>query len=159
MQGPEYLVSCITWIQGGRGATAMIKGTFQRDFWHLGFFSSLKPALATDQWVKYFRFWLIFRRVIQTLMSKKVTCKEWYHGEKDSPGYNTPGSHVLADFLLTRRGMRDTPGRLTCWGIIHRGDWLAWVSYTGETKLLGYHTLGSQIFELKILITQRIKNS
>ena len=23
----------------------------------------------------------------------------------DSPGYDTPGSHVLADFLLTRRGM------------------------------------------------------
>ena len=59
--------------------------------------------------------------------------------EIDSPGYNTPGSHVLAVFLLTRwvwwrltrRGRYDTPGRLTHQGIIPRGDWK--IQITGQT--------------------------
>ena len=48
-------------------------------------------------------------------------------------GYHTPGSHGLAEFLLTR------------WGII---PW--------EIDLPGYHTLWSPIFKLKLRITRQI---
>ena len=62
-------------------------------------------------------------------------------GEIDSPGYHTPGSYILADFLLTLRGM--IPGEIDSPGYDTLGDWLAGVWCPGEIDLPGYDPPGS----------------
>ena len=71
-----------------------VNGTVQQGFQPL-FFSLFESARATDQWVK------IFSILVKILRSSS----NFRYKKTDSRGYDTPGSHVLADFLLTRRGI------------------------------------------------------
>ena len=77
------------------------------------------------------------------LHHKKVSCKRSY---LMGQFHETWFLFFSLRILLTRRGM------------IPWGDWITGVWYPGETDSPGYDTPGSQIFLLKIWITQRILN-
>ena len=72
---------------------------------YLQFFSSFEPVWVTDQWV------IIFSILVEI----SLRYSNFIVKKSDLPGYHTPASYVLADFLLTLRGM------------ISRGDCLAGV--------------------------------
>ena len=72
---------------------SFLKGQSNKLF-NLHFFPYFNMHGPLNNGLKYFRFWLRFRRIIKTLGLKKT----------DLPGNDTPGSHVLSDFVLTRWG-------------------------------------------------------
>ena len=66
------------------------------------------------------KFWILVKilRSYSNLRFKNLTTRGMiYQGEIDLPGYDTPRSHVLVEFLIDSSGY-DTPGRLTRRGII-----------------------------------------
>ena len=93
-----------------------IKGTVQRDFW-LPFFSSFRPAWATDQWVKIFSIlvkfslsYLNFYESPRGIILRRVNLPGVsYSTESISLGQDTSASHVLK--FESPQGMR--PRRVT----------------------------------------------
>ena len=118
-------------------------------------FSSFEPTWATHQWVKIFSIWLrilifvtfcdtnhsnVFLKMGVDSVGSWVTPQDWLYGvcdpeEIDSPGYQTPGSHVLADFLLLSTCTRETltVKNLRTGKLSHRSPW-----NQGETHFPGY---------------------
>ena len=131
----------------------MLKGQ-SNEIIDLQFYSSFEPTCATDQRLKYFRFWLRIRWVIQILSPKIWLPGVSYPGESVSPGYHTLASQSPRGIIPLRVNL---PG----------------VSYPGESiknlpnhDSMGYDTPVSQsprgiipwrvsFFDTKVRITRR----